>query len=367
MEKHEPIPLEIDVWYGSRQRFGHLGNPQRWINILGTVSCPERLESLSYQLNGGEPRSLAVGPDGLRLRAPGDFDAEIPVTALREGENEVLLSAQTDGGQQATCTVIVDYAMGRIWPLPYAVDWKSVDAISEAVQIVDGRWHRAPTPAVGGPTPAVGGPTPAVGGPTPAVGGPTPAVGGPTPAVGGIRPEHAAYDRLVTLGDATWQDYRLQVVARVHGFADQPQPHQGLAGGFGLLFRWTGHRADGHQPSREWRPNGAIGWYRARWEDRPARYRCLNISDAVVKDEALAETGPLTLDLDRPYVYEFSVRSQPGATGHYTYRVWPEDDPHRLLCDLAVSGREGEAPRGSILLIALYCDVTIGNLRVDPL
>ena len=87
----------------------------------------------------------------------------------------------------------------------------------------------------------------------------------------------------------------------------------------------------------------------------------------MLKDEALVETGPLELDLERPYVYEFSVRSQAGRTSRYRYRVWPEDDPGRLLCDLAANGREGEAPRGSILLITLYCDVTIGNLSVDPL
>jgi hypothetical protein len=75
----------------------------------------------------------------------------------------------------------------------------------------------------------------------------------------------------------------------------------------------------------------------------------------------------LRLDLDRSCVYEFSVRSQPGVTSRYTYRVWPEDDPHRLLYDLAVSGREGETPCGSILMIALSCDVTIGNLSVEPL
>ena len=325
--------LHIDVWYGSRQRFGHLGNPQRWVNLLGTVSAPEGLESLVYSLNGDAPQPLNVGPDGLRLRAPGDFNAEIPVGALREGENEVVLIALGRDGQRATRTLTVDYTAGRRWPLPYAVDWGTVDAISDAVQIVDGRWRL--TPDAGGPA--------------------------------GIRPEHAAYDRLVTLGDATWQDYQLRVTATIHGFVDQPPPYEGVAGGLGLLFRWTGHPADGNQPSREWRPNGAIGWYRARWEDQPGRTRCLNISDAVIKDVALAETGPLELDLGRRYVYEFSVRSQQGTTSRYAYRVWPEDDPEQLLCDLATFGREGEAPRGSILLIALYCDVTIGNLRIDPL
>ncbi len=34
--------LEIDVWYGDHQSFGHLGgHPQRWVNVLGHVSPAE--------------------------------------------------------------------------------------------------------------------------------------------------------------------------------------------------------------------------------------------------------------------------------------------------------------------------------------
>ncbi|MCP5114842.1 MAG: hypothetical protein GY953_28770, partial [bacterium] len=32
------VTPRIDIWYGAQQRFGHLGRPQRWINILGAVS-----------------------------------------------------------------------------------------------------------------------------------------------------------------------------------------------------------------------------------------------------------------------------------------------------------------------------------------
>ena len=144
MRKTDRNPPEIDVWYGPRQRCGRLGIPQRWINVLGTVSVPEGLESLTYRLNGGKPKALNVGPDGLRLRAPGDFNAEIPVTELRTGQNEVLLTAVDRCGQQTTCLVTVGYTTGQRWPLPYDVDWQSVDAISDAVQIVDGRWRLTP-------------------------------------------------------------------------------------------------------------------------------------------------------------------------------------------------------------------------------
>ena len=316
---------EIEFWYGSEQSFGHTGNPQRWINVLGTATDPDRLVSLSYSLNGGPEEPLSVGPDRLRLRAIGDFNAEIGLASLSAGGNVVRVRAVGANGRETGREVKLHYVPGRTWPLPYAVDWGRVTAIPDAVQIVDGRWRQTPE---------------------------------------GIRPEHSAYDRLVAIGDATWTDYRLTVPAIIHGFVDRPDA---LMGGFGLLFRWTGHYADEHQPSREWRPSGAIGWYRARWEESPARSRCLNISDGVVKDVALVETPALQLELDVRYVFQFSVCSRGGRTSLYRYRAWPEGRPEELLCDLAAEGRPGESPRGSALLIALRADVTIGNLSAEPL
>ena len=54
----------INVWYGSQQYFGQVGNPQRWVNILGSVSNPdEEVVSLNYSLNGGSWQPLSVGSD----------------------------------------------------------------------------------------------------------------------------------------------------------------------------------------------------------------------------------------------------------------------------------------------------------------
>ena len=44
---------EIEIWYGDNQKFGHLGNPQKWINILGNVSDQDGIKSLHYSLNNG--------------------------------------------------------------------------------------------------------------------------------------------------------------------------------------------------------------------------------------------------------------------------------------------------------------------------
>jgi hypothetical protein len=319
---------EIELWYGSRQRFGHLGQPQRWINILGTA---KDAITLTYSLNGSEFLSLCLGKDTLRLAEPGDFNAEIACDLLREGDNDVVLTATDDKGQRATRTVQVSYTSSQTWPLPYSIDWSTVSNIAEAVQIVDGRWQLSKE---------------------------------------GIRTTRPNYDRLITLGDKRWHDYQLTLQATIHDFfiePDHPWADGGLEGGFGLLFRWSGHYVDEYQPHREWRPNGAIGWYRARWEEKPAKVRCLNISDAVVQDRVMTETEALELNLNQPYMFQFSVESQEVGTSLYRYRVWSPDNPDKLLCDLSCRGKEGEASTGSILLVCLFADVTIGNINVEAL
>lgn len=315
----------IDLWYGDRQCFGDLGRPQRWINILGTVRGDGLVDTLSYSLNGAPAQPLKLGPDGKRLVDGGDFNAEIDVSLLQPGRNMVTLAATSQTGGRVSRQVEVIWRAAGTWPLPYSIDFSQVDSIGKAVQIVDGRWRLSDQ---------------------------------------GIRPVVVGYDRLVALGDVAWQDYQIAVNVTFHGFA-RSQDHP--RGGFGILMRWSGHYADQHQPSREWRPNGAIAWYRARWEDDPPHCRCLNISDAVVQDRIITEADPLELAFDVPYVFRIGVRSRRGRTSEYHFQAWPAGQDGQLLCDLTAEGVKGEAPRGSILLIALFADVTIGNMTVEPL
>jgi hypothetical protein len=320
--------VRLEFWYSNRQRFGHLGHPQRWINILGTA---HGATSLTYQLNDAEPTTLSLGSDTLRLAKPGDFNAEILCDNLLEGENIITFTALDAAGQSVSESITVDYTNKNTWPLPYKVDWSTVDNISDVVQIVDGRWQLSKA---------------------------------------GIRPTLAYYDRLITFGDVTWRDYQITLQATIHDFFIEPEhpwADGGLEGGFGLLFRWSGHYKDEHQPHCEWRPNGAIGWYRARWEEKPAKVRCLNISDAVERDRVVVETEALELDLNKPYLFQFSVKSQTDTTSLYRYQVWAQDKPDELLCDLACHGKVGEVSSGSILLVSLFVDLTIGHISVEPL
>jgi hypothetical protein len=308
----------IDIWYGREQCFGQIGRPQRWANILGSVSPSDSVVRLSYALNHGPWQLLTLGPDGGRLLGEGDFNAEVPLDHLRPGENLVEIEAWYAGGDREVQPVALQYEADRVWPLPYHANWRSGGTLA-AVQVVEGRW---------------------------------------APTAEGIRPVLPGYDRLLTVGDMSWKDYVVAVSASYNDLSH--------FAGFGILLRWTGHYPDGKQPSGEWRPSGAIGWYRARWEDDPARHRCLNISDGVVADRLVVESPPLDLQESRPYVHEFGVRSRVDGPSLYRYRVWPEGRNEEPLCDLSMHGKQGESSYGSALIIALHADVTIHWLHCEP-
>ena len=55
-------PPNIEVWYGDNQNFGHLGNPQTLIQVLGRTWDTDALASMSYTLNGGASNALNTGP-----------------------------------------------------------------------------------------------------------------------------------------------------------------------------------------------------------------------------------------------------------------------------------------------------------------
>ena len=134
---------QIDVWYGDTQRFGHVGNPQVWANILGNVSDSDGISSLTYSLNGGSQVALTVGPDSFRLQSAGDFNIDILRADLQGGTNQVVITA-TDSGNppsQSQKIVTVEYTSNGQAPLPYSVDWDQMNQFDDAVSVVDGAWQ----------------------------------------------------------------------------------------------------------------------------------------------------------------------------------------------------------------------------------
>ena len=129
----ESSPPNIDVWYGPTQQFGHIGNPQTWVNILGNVSDPDGVSSLVYTLNGGPERTLSIGPDSRRLAHPGDFNVDIAVEELLDGSNQVVITATDNNDHQSVENVTIEYSAGNVWPLPYTIDWSTAASIDEVV------------------------------------------------------------------------------------------------------------------------------------------------------------------------------------------------------------------------------------------
>ncbi|UCH82903.1 MAG: DUF1349 domain-containing protein, partial [Candidatus Latescibacterota bacterium] len=170
-----PTPPVVDPWYGNTQAFGHLGVPQQWVNIVGTVWDTDDLTSLSYELNGGGSVPLVMGPDGFRLIQPGDFNIEIDYADLSPGANNLVITAVDTLGEQTDHAVTVDYTDGVTWALPFTAAFSTATGVTDVAHVIDGRWHLTGS---------------------------------------GVRTDSSAagYDRFLVLGDRTWSpDYEITV------------------------------------------------------------------------------------------------------------------------------------------------------------
>jgi hypothetical protein len=97
----DPAGEMIHIWYGPEQHFGHLGRPQRWINVLGNISRPGGVDSVTFSLNEQAERKLSLGSDLHRLALPGDFNVELAWEEVPPGEHDLRITAY----QKATAPV----------------------------------------------------------------------------------------------------------------------------------------------------------------------------------------------------------------------------------------------------------------------
>jgi hypothetical protein len=311
-------PPTISVWYGSDQSFGERGIPQRWINILGNVSDAAAIYELSYSLNGGPQRPLSLGPNSNRLLEEGDFNVEIDYQDLQEGENTVAIRASYNGGQDSTTqTVRVNWTSGQVWPNPYYIDWSTVGSpqeIQDVAQIVDGRWYVTSNDL--------------------------------------LSPVVAGYDRIIAIGQTTWQDYDVVVPITINRW-------YGGSPGVGILVRWNSHDADLQQP--HYNPLfGGLGWY--RWyssESNP----WLTILGMRNEDLAVDKNRSPTLGV--PYIYKMRAENV-GANIRYSLKVWEASDPEPAGWDLEALGNDASMGRGSVLLVAHRADAAFGNVTITP-
>ncbi len=222
----------IDVWYGDHQQFGDPGEAQRWVNILGTVA-PSGLDSLAYSLNGGPEHALAFGPfdpdaradrNFTRLVGDGDFNVELDYHQLNPGAADDVLSiiARYDNGDTFSRDVTIDYEGGHHWPTTYSIDWSHVTHLQDVVQVVDGLWSFDAS---------------------------------------GVRPAVQGYDRVLAIGDLSWDSYELRLSIAMHDLHTVDPRHRD-GGGILLGLQWNGHTSSpvggDIAPHLGWIPSGAF-------------------------------------------------------------------------------------------------------------
>ena len=318
----------FSIWYGTQQRFGHLGNPQKWVNILGNVSdATATINSLVYSLNGGPTKPLTIGDDPRRLSQPGDFNVELDYSTLNNGANTVLLTATNRNGVSTSQTVTVDYTAGRQWPTSYDADWRTTTNIQDLAQVVDGHW------AIQN---------------------------------GKLRPLVFDYDRLMAIGDLSWRDYEVTAELTLNALDAVGFGTGGNGPGLGILTRWPGHYQEStEQPRTGWEDLGALGWYRWRLEtDNSITVRALIVGYNAAR---LAQKTNVALPFNVPYIFKMRVESVAGQGAIYRFKAWPAAQSEPAQWDMTGQGNVNEPSTGSVVLVAHHVDVSFGTVSVRPL
>jgi hypothetical protein len=314
----------IDIWYGDEQRFGHLGLPQRWINVLGRVD-PDLALNLQYVLDGAAPQPLSIGPDGHRLAAPGDFNVELAFDALTAGRHTLSLMATDSNGNSTQRNVTLVIEAGRQCPLPYRIQWSQVSRIQDAAQIVDGRWKLTSQ---------------------------------------GVRVVEPYYDRVIALGDLSWTDYEIWTTVTFHGLRT-PRSEQGDAGAnvihAALAVRWPGHDMDERQPHVKWYPLGATAEFRVNTSWKGCSWRILG-GGGIIAEEA-KKRG---IKLEQPYSMKHGVESIRDGGARYRVKLWENGTPEPEDWDAELLKKPAHVLQGGALLIAHYSEVTFGDVVVSP-
>src|SRR5699024_9260021 len=201
----------IDLWYGSDQTFGAPARSQQRVNIVGSVTSPASVTSLTYSVNGGDQRELSIGPDNRRLAEPGDFNADIPYDELTTGANQVEITALGSDGSTTTETVTVTVAAPTSLSLPYSTDWSADEPLQLQAQSVDGRWQADD---------------------------------------GSVSTLQVGYDRILAVGDVGWTDFEVTVPMTLNSIGPGAGQHLSGAAMIGIGLRWHGHtQVQNEQPA----------------------------------------------------------------------------------------------------------------------
>ncbi len=314
----------INIWYGDSQSFGQNGNPQTQINILGHLSG-DLVLTMSYRLNGGsEVTGVPVAPSSNpRLVSTGDFNIALNTSSLLNGQNTLQIYAGTN-----TKTIQIDYTPNVVPPLPHFIDWTTSTSITNQAQVVDGLW---------------------------------------TMTSAGPRTVQTGYDRLIGLGDISWDDYEVLVPITVHSWPESGE------GGVGIIGHWTGHAGGGALPD-DWWVMGAYGYY----SNKPGSDGGLAM---YINQGTRYKTGRTVFSMPTGTTYLFKLRveeitpatdEEPGVA-RYSLKAWPlgSAEPSWTSSTFSeVYNRTDSSDlrtKGGILLVAHQANATFGDVAVCPL
>ncbi len=314
----------IDVWYNTPLKFGQIGNPQEWVNVLGSIPNADANTTLTYKLNTDPELPLSVGSDGKRLAGNGDYNVEIAYSKLNPGNNTVVLKASDGVVSPTQKTVTINYTTGQTWPKNYDAVWSSSTNIHDIAQPVDGYWQLDGNSTF-------------------------------------IDADNYGYDRLLAIGDETWKDYEVTVPITVFGLDPEGMKTNGNGAGVGFIMRWLGHtNLSGEQPSIDWARSGAVGWYRWNWNlTKGLELRGKNWRQPVNTSKVI-EWGTT-------YILKMSVQSVPDRTAYYRLKLWKEGEPEPLEWDNQGYSSEESSTAGSLLLVAHHVDAKFGQVKVRAL
>lgn len=312
---------DISVWYGEVQDYGLWGRPQPAADILGNASDPNGIAWLGYSLNGGPMNILSRGPNLMRLARPGDFAADLLYSDLLPGSNQLLMRAVDTLGNTRLRVVAVECAAPVVWPLPYGIQWSDAPGINRVAQVIDGEW---------------------------------------TLGAAGVRTGFMAYDRLIGIGDVTWQNYEVTVPVTVHAVdsGGYDPPSNGPA--VGILCHWPGHSDDGAQPRSGIYPLGGIGLY--RWTNTENRFQIFGNNGVILAQAPLADV----LVVGVTCIFKVRVQAE-GDFVVYRLKTWPEGEPEPAGWKLTAQQSLATDPgSGSAVLLAHHVDATFGDVVILP-
>lgn len=325
----------IEVFHSWSQKVGHLGNAQDDFNLIGNVTDESGISSLTYSLNGGEPVALNVGSrpdgfgDGRRLAKTGDFNADIPISSMTVGANTIRLRARDNADNLQTLDISVELQAGS-YPTPVNIDWTQVSYAQDWVQYVDGKWGIIDDE---------------------------------------LRIFETGYDRMVLIGEKTWQDYEITVPVTIYKRDVVTGPHSGPPG-VGIRMRFTGHVVDPprfpeDQPKWGYQPVGATGWL--RWDINGVPQKQYYRGDI----DEFVNYGEFPITYGQTYVMKMRCQTLPDAANgngitRYSWKIWEEGQMEPLVWDWEVEQESSTAlRRGGLTLLAHHLEIGFGQVSVN--